>query len=697
MSPSPTAAGQPSLAEARALQGAGRVLEAEAMIDALIAGGERGFEVSCLKGWLAAIRLDNPAADQWLSQALALNPSDPETLRLHGMVLRRLGRIEAALERYAAMLVVAPDHAEGHLNRANALNDLRRWSEALASADRALALDPRLAGAANARGVALLGSGRPDAAIADFEDAIRRDPSMGDAHVNLGNAMLEAGRPLDAIQAYDRAVAIRPQALAWNGRGNALVVLGRWAEAAEAYDRALAIQPNQPAALGQRFHARTKLCNWRDYDEGRRAILAGVRAGQLPITPFAFLALSEAPADERICAETYVRMHLSAARVAPPVPPAASRIRVGYFSADFHKHATAHLMAEVFELHDRSAFEVTAFSFGRRGADDDMRRRLVPAFERFFDVSALDDGAIVDLARGLGLDIAVDLKGFTQEARAGIFTRRVAPLQVNYLGYPGTMGAPFMDYLIADPVVIPPEAQDDYAEKIAYLPGSYQPNDRRRAQPPPITSRLDYDLPAEAFVFGCFNSNYKITPDVFATWMRLLRQADGSVLWMFREDPAAAENLRGAAAGHGVDPARLIFAPPVPTRTHLERLRHMDLFLDTSPYNAHTTGSDALWMGTPMVTMLGGTFAGRVGASLLTAVDLPELITRSWSEYEELALELAREPGRLAALRGRLLEGQLQKRLFDAPRFTRDLEALYRAMQDRQTAGEAPAHILPQT
>jgi len=694
MSQFPTATGLSKLDEARGLQRAGRFPQAEAILDALLADGERGFEALYLKGLLSAVRGDNPAADQWLSQALEADPGDPEALRVHGMVLRRLGRIEAALDRYAAMLAIVPDHAEGHLNRANAFNDLQRWPEALASADRALALRRGFAAAANARGVALLGLGRASDAVANFQAAIRLDPAASDAQVNLGNALLDVGQPREALEAYDRAIAINPGPAAWNGRGNALAVLQRWAEAGEAYDRTLAIDPSYPAALGQRLYVRTKLCDWRDYDDARRTILEGVRAGGLPTMPFALLAVSESAADEKTCAGTYARKHLSAPRVAPPAPQPADRIRIGYFSADFHRHATAHLMAEVFELHDRDAFEVTAFSFGRQGAEDAMRRRLVPAFERFFDVAAMDDGAIADLARGLGLDIAVDLKGFTQEARAGIFLRRAAPVQVNYLGYPGTMGAPFMDYLIADPVVIPPEARDDYAEKIACLPGSYQPNDRRRPQPPATTSRADHGLPQGGFVFGCFNNNYKVTPDVFAVWMRLLRQTEGSVLWLFREDPAAEGNLRRAAAGHGIDPSRLAFAPPVSTEAHLERLRHMDLFLDTSPYNAHTTGSDSLWMGTPMVTMLGATFAGRVGASLLTAVDLPELVTRSWAEYEDLALALALDPGRLADLRRRLAEGQLQKRLFDAPRFTRDLEALYRAMHDRRLADEPPEHIL---
>jgi len=689
-------AGGLSLDQAVALQRGGRHAEAEAAADALIAAGGSGFVLFHLKGHLAAIRGDNPTADQWLAKALDQDATDPEALRLHGMVLRRLGRADAALARYGQVLALAPDHAEAHLNLANLLNDLQRWTQAAAAAERAFTLQPTLAGAANARGVALLGLGRAGEAEASFEAAIRQDPQYGDALVNLGNAVFASGRIPEALEIYVRATEAVPHLVAaWNGRGNALAAQQRWAEAGVAYDRAVEIQPGYSGLLGQRLYARMKLCDWRGYAATRQAVLEGVRAGRLATTPFALLGISERAQDEKACAETYVRGFLGGS--APmPTPQPAERIRIGYFSADFHNHATAHLMAEVFELHDRSAFEVTAFSFGRQGADDEMRRRLVPAFERFFDVAGKDNQTVADLARGMGIDIAIDLKGFTQEARSGIFLRRAAPVQVNYLGYPGTMGAPFMDYLIADPVVIPPEARGAYAEKIAYLPHTYQPNDRRRELPLATTRRADHGLPDGAFVFGCFNNNYKITPDVFAVWMWILQQAHGAVLWLFHETPAAAENLRAAALSHGVDPGRLVFAEPAPKAAHLERLRHMDLFLDTAPYNAHTTASDALWMGTPMVTMLGDTFAGRVGASLLTAAGAPDLVTRSWDEYEALALALARDPDRLKALRQRLADDRLTKPLFDAPRFTRDLEAAYRAMHARRLAGLAPDHILPQ-
>lgn len=675
------------------MQRAGRFEACEAVVDALIARGDDGAELFHLKGLMAALRADNVAAEHWLSRATTSSPTHVEALRLHGMVLRRLGRAEEALDRYAEMLAVDPNHAEGHLNRANAFNDLQRWSEALDAAGRALSIAPGFAGAMNAAGIALLGLGQAGEAKSRFQQAIALDPQYADALVNLGNAIAGAGDAALAMTFYDRALAINPRLIAGlNGRGNALAALQRWADAGDAYDRAVAVQPTYPGLLGQRLYARMKLCDWRDFDTLRGEVLAGIRSRRLTSTPFALLAVSENAQDERTCAETYVRQFLGTAPVSPPRPPPAPRIRIGYFSADFHNHATAHLMAEVFELHDRSQFEVTAFSFGKQ-SDDPVRRRLVPAFERFFDVAGMDDRAVVELSRGLGIDIAVDLKGYTLDARTGIFARRAAPVQVNYLGYPGTMGASFIDYLIADPVTVPEADQGAYAEKIAYLPGCYQPNDRKRDDPALATARHHHGLPETGFVFGCFNSNYKITPHVFAVWMRLLRQVDGSVLWLFRDDPAAADNLRRAAQASGIDPARLIFAEPRIKRAHLERLRHMDLFLDTSPYNAHTTGSDALWMGTPMVTMPGATFAARVGASLLTAAGAPDLIAGSWAEYEALAVALARDPSRLARIRAHLAKDRSVKRLFDTPRFTHDLEALYRAMHARRLSGQAPDHL----
>ena len=368
------------------------------------------------------------------------------------------------------------------------------------------------------------------------------------------------------------------------------------------------------------------------------------------------------------------------------------RIRIGYFSADFHNHPVAFLMAELFERHDRSKFELIAFSFGP-DTDDDIRRRLKVAFDKFIDVRNMSDRDVALLARSLEIDIGVDLKGFTEDARTNIFAMRAAPIQVNYLGYPGTMGADYIDYLIADPMLIPASHQSHYTEKIVYLPNSYQPNDRKRQISDKAFTRSELGLPQQGFVFCCFNNNYKITPDVFDSWMRILAHVEGSVLWLLEDNEIAARNLKKEASVRGIDPDRLVFAPRMALADHLARHRMADLFLDTLPYNAHTTASDALWAGLPVLTQIGETFAGRVAASLLNAVHLPELVTTTRDDYEALAIELATNPAKLASIKQKLADNRLTTPLFDTELFTKHIEAAYTTMYERYQADLPPDHI----
>jgi predicted O-linked N-acetylglucosamine transferase (SPINDLY family) len=360
---------------------------------------------------------------------------------------------------------------------------------------------------------------------------------------------------------------------------------------------------------------------------------------------------------------------------------------VAYLSADFHDHATAYLMAEFFERHDSTRFETIAISFGP-DRQDGMRQRLRQAFGQFIDVRGHSDAEVAQLLRSLEVDIAVDLKGYTQDCRTGILARRCAPVQVNYLGFPGTMGAPYIDYIVGDATVTPPGCERFYTEHIVRLPHSYQVNDRQRAIAAQTPTRQQQGLPDEGFVFACFNNNYKITPEVFGIWMRLLAQVQGSVLWLLADNDAAPAHLRSEAAARGIDSRRLVFAPRAPLPEHLARHRLADLFLDTLPYNAHTTASDALWAGLPVLTCLGASFAGRVAASLLRAAGLPELVATSLADYEALAFALATTPGRLAALRARLERSRLECPLFDTAAFVRSMERAYEEMVRRARAGE---------
>jgi protein O-GlcNAc transferase len=625
-------------------------------------------------------------------ESVRLEPQDTATLANLGAILRAQRRTAEALEVLDQALVIAPADASVLLNRANALNELQRFADALESAERTLALTPANGFAHTARGNALVGLGRRREAIESFRACLGLSPENATARFNLATALVaagEAGAADEALAVYDAAIAAEPTAADANAeRGHLLARLSRWAEAAESYDRAHALQPGLRFLAGQRLYARMKICDWRDFDGLVGELGARIDAGELAAIPFPTAAAPLSARQQLRCAATY-----SAATFPvlprPAAPPPAERIRLGYFSADFHEHPTAYLIAEALELHDRATFEVTAFSFGPPG-ETPIGKRLAATCEHFLNIAHLEPSAIAALAVGRGLDIAVDLMAFTAGSRPNIFAAGAAPIQVSYLGYPMTSGAPFLDYLIADPVLIRSQDVDSYSEKIAWLPDCYQPNDRRRAVADQATTRADHSLPADAFVFASFNGSYKITPPVFAIWMDLLTSVPGSVLWLLQD--AAAGHLRAAASAAGIDPARLVFAHMQPTARHRERIARADLFVDSLPCCAHTTASDALWAGLPLITCRGETFAGRVAASVLTAAGLPELIVENLADYRTLALALARDPARLAQVRARVA-GVRTSALFDTPAYVRNLENLYRRMHARRLAGLPPDHL----
>jgi predicted O-linked N-acetylglucosamine transferase (SPINDLY family) len=436
------------------------------------------------------------------------------------------------------------------------------------------------------------------------------------------------------------------------------------------------------------------ICSWSGLSESLEDIFKKVMASEKVVAPFSLLALNDDALLNKKCSEIYIQSRYPFNPVSEPIlkRPQSQKIRVGYFSADFHNHATGYLMAELFELHDESQFELVGFSFGPM-ANDEMRQRLLKSFDQFIEVGGKSNVEIAELSRDLNIDIAVDLKGFTQDARTGIFSYRPAPIQVNYLGFPGTMGADYIDYIIADKTLIPLDAQSSYTEKVAYLPNSYQANDRKRLISDRQFTRAELGLPENACIFACFNNNYKITPLVFDSWVKILSLVEGSVLWLLADNPTAKNNLIKEATARGLDSCRLIFAERMPLPEHLARHRQADLFLDTLPYNAHTTCSDALWAGLPVLTLMGSTFPGRVGASLLKAIDLPELITNTQEEYEAMAIELAINPQKLRDIKLKLARNRLTTPLFDTPLFTKNLETIYTKMMERYQADLQPDHI----
>jgi predicted O-linked N-acetylglucosamine transferase (SPINDLY family) len=643
----------------------------------------------------AVQRGDWHEADRLCRVVLGSAPDHAEALNLHGVVLLELRRHAEALEQFEHALLINPRQADFLSNRGLALSCLQRSGEALQACDLAVGIDPGHWRAWYNRGNALLELKRAEEALASYDRTLALHPRHADALINRGLALAGLGNQEAAIQSYNRALEVDSRHVgALNNLGIAFNYLRRYEEALDSYGRALAINPDTPFLVGSWLHAKMRVCDWRNLQEDFTSLESRVSGGQRASPPFPFLTMSNSAALQRRAAEIWASAKHPPAGAMPEAPPgrAAERIRIGYFSADFMNHATSYLMAELLERHDRSRFEVFAFSFGPDAADE-MRRRVAAAVDRFIDVRRMPDAEVARLSRSLGIDVAVDLKGYTQDSRPGVFALRAAPVQVNYLGYPGTMGAGFMDYVVADATLIPEADRVHYREKVVCLPDSYQPNDASRRIAERVFTRAEAGLPSAGFVFCCFNDNYKFTPAVFDAWCRILRRVEGSVLWLLESSPGAAANLRREAALRGVGGERLVFGRQLPLAEHLARHRLADLFLDTLPYNAHTTASDALWAGLPVLTRIGETFAGRVAASLLRAAGLPELVASTLEGYEARAVDLATDRHKLDEIKRRLDANRLSCPLFDSRRFAQHIEAAYAEMHRRRCSGLPPEHF----
>ncbi|MGH8294094.1 MAG: tetratricopeptide repeat protein [Steroidobacteraceae bacterium] len=641
-------------------------------------------------------RLDEAIASY--ERALALRPHYTEAHNNLGVALQKTGRFEEAVASHDRAIAARPDYAEAYNDRGLALKELERFDEAVASFDRALTLDPDYSEAWNNRGLTLRILRRHGDALESFRRALEDRPYYVDALYinalkNRATTLFELKRFDEALASQERALALRKDPEIYAAQGAALHELRRSEEAVSCYRSARALAPAADFIPGICRHAQMQICDWNGFEADIAEMSAGIESGLQVARPFVALSLLDSPRLQRKLADQWVRQECSPRRKLPPLAPHPrhDRIRIGYFSADLRNHAVGALTAELFETHDRSRFELTAFSLGP-DVRDGLRARIEPAFDRFLSVGDQSDYEIAALARRLQIDIAVDLGGYTGDARPHILALRPAPVQVSYLGYLGTMGGDFMDYLIADPVIIPPEELAHYAEKIAYLP-SYQVNDSKRPIAARTFSRAELGLPPAGFVFSCFNASWKITPDAFATWMAILRAVPGSVLFLLAGEPCVKRNLRDRASAAGISANRLVFGGVLPFDEYLARYRAADLFLDTAPYNAGTTGSDALWAGLPLLTCPGRAFAARVAASLLTAVGLPELIAPDPPAYERLAIDLAIRPERLAGLRQRLATRGPGSALFDTRTFTRNLETLYERMYLRSQAGLPPDHL----
>lgn len=630
---------------------------------------------------------------------LLSNPSQPDALQLLGLIEKKKGNLTVAVELMERASILVPEAAPLYNNLGNTYREAGNVQKAIDCYEKALAIDPLYADCLNNYGRVFLDIGAYDKAVEKCLAAITIQPNSAETHNNLGGGYQKQLRWAEAIASYRRAIELQPDfPVAHYNLGNALVDTGDEAQAILCYREAVRLDPQYVEAWNALFRQLQATCDWSDYEGLCRQLHEfGVSTGCGNVFPFAFLAIPSTSADQQQCARLWVQRQYRPYRDYKAKHPFSyprrdgGKLRIGYLSSDFHNHATAYLMAEVFELHDRDRFETYAFS---RGADDgkDMRRRLMQAFDHFIDISTLSFQDAAQRIHAEGIDILLDLKGYTRDTGSPIMVFRPAPVQVNYVGYPGTMGADFIDYIITDRFVTPPEVAPWYDEKFAYLPDCYQPNDRQR-KIGVAPSREACGLPTQGVVFCCFNHTYKITPPLFRLWCRLLVAIPGSVLWLLKSNDLARNNLLREAGAQGVDAERLVFADVAPLEQHLARMQLADVFLDTLPVNAHTTASDALWAGVPVVTCAGETFISRVAGSLLNAMGLPELVTDSLPSYEALALKLSTDPAYLAALKAKLQANRLTSPLFDSRKYTRNLEALYEEMWRRYLTGETPSII----
>jgi len=631
----------------------------------------------------------------YFEKALQKQENFFEALHDLGTTQAHLDLQEAALDSYTKALSLRQDSPELYFNLARLQDDYCHFEQALQYYNQSIELSPHFVEAIANKAITLKELKRYQEAFDAYDLAIQLQPNYAEAWSNKGLAFSDLRRYQEALECYEQAIKLKPNYLdAWVNKSAVLHALKRYTQAIEAYQQVIKLNPDTNCIYGSLVHAKSTICDWSNYDQDVKYINQMINDGISVIPPFAWLLLSNSEESNLRAAKLFTAHQYPERKnnILFLGKENIKKIKLGYYSHDFYNHATAFLMAEFFELHNKDRFEIVAFSFSPN-MHDEMQQRLVNAFDQFIDVNAMTDQQVAELSREMGIDIAIDLKGYTTNCRTGIFSYRAAPIQVNYLGYPASMGADYMDYLIADHIIIPKENQPFFTEKIAYLPNSYQVNDSKRKVSEKIFTRAELGLPGNGFVYCCFNNNLKITPHVFDSWARILKQVPGSVLWLLEDNVLAKANLIQEAQSRGLSEDRIVFAGRLDLPEHLARHRLADLFIDTLPCNAHTTASDALWVGLPVLAILGETFAGRVAASLLSAIDMSELITKNLDEYEALAIDLAGNPEKLQALKEKLKQKRFTTPLFNTQLSTNHIESAYIKMYERYQAGLPPEYL----
>jgi predicted O-linked N-acetylglucosamine transferase (SPINDLY family) len=656
----------------------------------------KNFDALHIMGVVKGIKNQHRDALELFKKALKI---DSRNSFLHFNIAKafsEIGEAQRAIKYHLNATKLNPNNPEGWLNYGKSLLDLNRPKEALDLFIKAIYLNPQYAEAWTNRGVALQQLMSFEEALLTLDEALKINPRLAEAWSNRGIVLQELKRLDEALTSYDRAIEFKPDnADDYYNRGIVLQELKRLDEALTSYDRAIELKPDYEYLFGTTLHTKMKMCDWQDFDANVKSLLLKISEGKKSSPSFAILALTDSLSVQRKASETWIKdkhpFNPSLGLI--PKYEHKNKIRIGYYSADFRDHPVSILMAELFELHDRSKFEVIAFYSGPSDSSE-MHKRVACAFDKFIDIRLTSDRDVAQISRDMHIDIAIDLTGLTQHARTGVFSFRAAPIQINYLGYSATMGVEYYHYIIADKVVIPKDKQKNYVEKIIYLPNCYLPHDSEQKISSQIFSKQECGLPLDGFVFCCFNAAYKLNPTIFDSWMRILKATGSSVLWLSSNNNSAMANLRMEAEKRGINSSRLIFAQRTKLiEEHLARHSLADLFLDTLPYNAHTTTLDALWAGLPVLTCMGESFASRAAASALNAIELPELITTSQEKYEASAIELATSPAKLKAIKDKLERNRMTTALFDTPRFTKHIEDAYTQMYERYQADLPLDHI----
>ena len=672
------------------------------------------FDALQLNGLLLGQSGKHEEAVKYLQAALDINPNEPNVNNNLGINFHDLGKYEMAIEKYNRAISMKPNYDEAFYNRGLAYQSLgnldlaqesyektnqlnsrhigaltnlgnvfqlkKNYEDAILCYQKAIDLNSNFAQPFNNRGNLYHDLQMYEKALEDYARALNINPNYAEALSNRGNTFHALKKFDEALKNYNLATSLAADYVEVRyNRGNLLCELGQFKEALYDYEIAMRINPQFPYLKGVRLATKMRICDWANFEEDYLDLEKCIKNSQKVSQPFWIFPLSDSLEIQKKAASIWMEdkhpQKLSNNSLGSRLS-SDQKIKLAYFSADFHNHATMYLMAQLFELHDKSKFEIFGFSFGP-DEKDVMRERAVSAFDHFYDVRDKTDQEVAKISREIGIDIAIDLKGYTQNYRAGIFANRAAPIQINYLGYPGTMAAKYIDYIIGDRIIIPEEMQNKYQEKVLYMPSTYQVNDCARKISEHHYTRDDFGLPERGFVYCSFNNNYKITPLVFDSWVSVLNRVEGSVLWLLEDNPWASMNLRREATARGLDPRRLIFAKRIPLAEHLARHRLADLFLDTFPCNAHTTASDALWAGLPLITMAGEAFASRVAASLLHAVGLSDLAVNNPKQYQDLAISLGNNALSLKSIKVRLSANLAQSPLFDIKKYVHDLEHLY--------------------